>query len=61
MSHLGLILKFRENQAFTLWLELTMALPLLPKEDIETAWNELNSMTVPDMPSEQFRVGDSIM
>ena len=61
MSHLGLIMKFRENHAFTIWLELAMALPLLPKDDIITAWEELKSMQVPDMPRVQFRVSESLV
>ena len=54
MTHLGLLPTFRENQAFTLWLELCMALPLLPEHDIEEAWNELKTMPLPDMPIQAF-------
>ena len=55
MTHLGLLPTFRENQAFTLWLELCMALPLLPEHDIEEAWNELKTMPVADVPAQPFR------
>lgn len=58
MSHLGLIATFRENQAFAIWFQLTLALPLLPEADIVTAWNELKSMPVPEVPVVKFRVSN---
>ena len=54
MTHMGLLPTFRENHAFTLWLELCMAIPLLPEHDIEEAWNELKTMPVPDVPKKLF-------
>ena len=57
MAHLGLTNAFRENDAFKVWLKLTMALPLLPKEDITVAWNELKHQPIPGLLSSQpFRV-----
>ena len=57
MAHVGLTKAFRTNDAFKVWMKLTMALPLLPKEDITVVWNELKHQPIPGLLSSQpFRV-----
>ena len=41
MMHFGLAICYKENGDFALWLQLTMALPLLPQDRIPEAWAQL--------------------
>ena len=46
MMHFGLIICYREKEDFALWLQLTMAMPLLPQNRIEEAWAQLKIFPV---------------
>ena len=48
--HFGLKACFVENEEFTMWVQLVMAMPLLPQDRIVEAWNQLKIYPVSNMP-----------
>ena len=49
--HFGLKVCFVENEEFTIWIQLVMAIPLLPQDRIVEAWSQLKIYPVANMPN----------
>ena len=49
--HFGLKACFVECEEFTVWVQLVMALPLLPQDRIVEAWSQLKIYPIPNMPN----------
>ena len=54
--HFGLKVCFVENDEFAVWIQLVMAIPLLPQDRIVEAWSQLKIYPIQNVPAGPWRV-----